>query len=113
MPFTASIAVPTLIGSVLSCIATFTVIVLRCLGPSKRHPRHALVLNLLVAGMTQSTNYDRTISKILTIARMYELDEQYNIRDRHIDQQTQAQTPFTWPTMQSECLDRSGICPDD
>lgn len=45
-----AIAVPTFIGSLLSFVATSAAIVMHIVNPPKRHFRHALIINLLVAG---------------------------------------------------------------
>lgn len=44
------VAIPTFIGSLLSFLATSSAIVLHVVAPPKQHFRHALIMNLLVAG---------------------------------------------------------------
>lgn len=48
----AAVAIPTFIGSLLSFLATSTAIVFHVISPPSRHFRHALIINLLVAGMS-------------------------------------------------------------
>lgn len=52
MPLYLQTAVPSLVGSLLSCLATFTVLVLYIVFRQwQRSFRHALILNLSLAGM--------------------------------------------------------------
>ncbi|KAG5912997.1 hypothetical protein E4U53_005054, partial [Claviceps sorghi] len=44
-----SIVIPTFVGSLLSFVASSTALILHMTVPPKRHFRHALILNLLVA----------------------------------------------------------------
>ncbi|KAG5993332.1 hypothetical protein E4U43_003533, partial [Claviceps pusilla] len=44
-----AIVIPTFVGSLLSFVASSTALVLHMTLPPKRHFRHALILNLLVA----------------------------------------------------------------
>lgn len=52
VPLELAVAVPTFIGSLMSFLATTTAIVFHIVYPPQRHFRHALVINLLVAGMS-------------------------------------------------------------
>ncbi|KAG6000613.1 hypothetical protein E4U21_005286 [Claviceps maximensis] len=52
----SAIVIPTFVGSLLSCVASFTALVLHITLPPKRHFRHALILNLLVADFFNSLN---------------------------------------------------------
>ncbi|KJZ77662.1 hypothetical protein HIM_02839 [Hirsutella minnesotensis 3608] len=61
------VAVPTFVGSVLSFAATSVAMMLHMLNPPKRHFRHALILNLLVADWINSLN--NTISGAVALAR--------------------------------------------
>jgi hypothetical protein len=45
------VAIPTFVGSALSCLATTCLGILYILFPPKKHIRQALILNLLTAGM--------------------------------------------------------------
>ncbi|PHH64216.1 hypothetical protein CDD81_4830 [Ophiocordyceps australis] len=62
-----AIAVPTFIGSLLSFIATSIAITLHLLSPPKRHFRHALIINLLVADFINSLN--NTVSGAVVLSR--------------------------------------------
>ncbi|PHH67532.1 hypothetical protein CDD82_1388 [Ophiocordyceps australis] len=62
-----AIAVPTFIGSLLSFLATSVAIVLHFISPPKRHFRHALIINLLVADFINSLN--NTISGAIVLSR--------------------------------------------
>ncbi|KAK1624275.1 hypothetical protein BDP81DRAFT_453884 [Colletotrichum phormii] len=47
-----AVSIPTFIGSVLSALFTFTVLILHFISPPRRrHVRHALIVNLLLSGM--------------------------------------------------------------
>lgn len=51
IPANLSISIPTLTGSLLSCVASFFALCLHVIvPPPRRHFRHALIVNLLVAG---------------------------------------------------------------
>lgn len=51
IPANLSISIPTLTGSLLSCVASFFALCLHAIvPPPRRHFRHALIVNLLVAG---------------------------------------------------------------
>lgn len=53
LPVNLSISVPTLVGSLLSCTASFLALCLHAIvPPPRRHFRHALIVNLLLAGRT-------------------------------------------------------------
>ncbi|KAF5019825.1 hypothetical protein F66182_8194 [Fusarium sp. NRRL 66182] len=70
IPAKLSVAVPNLTGSVLSCIASFCALGLHVLVPPKRrHFRHALIINLLIADFINSLN--NTISGILVLQDGY------------------------------------------
>lgn len=56
VPIEKAVAIPTFIGSLLSFLATSTAIVFHIMFPPSRHFRHALIINLLVAG--RSRRYD-------------------------------------------------------
>ncbi|KAF7510309.1 hypothetical protein GJ744_006805 [Endocarpon pusillum] len=64
-----AITIPTLVGSCLSCIASSTVIVSYVLFPPKRHFRHALIVNLLVADFINSFNH--TVSGSFSLANRH------------------------------------------
>ena len=49
-PIDHLIAVPTFIGSLLSCLGSATAIGFHIARPPQRHFRHSLIVNLLVAG---------------------------------------------------------------
>ncbi|KAG6075201.1 hypothetical protein E4U16_003537 [Claviceps sp. LM84 group G4] len=51
-----AIVIPTFVGSLLSCLASFTALILHMTLPPKRHFRHALILNLLIADFINSLN---------------------------------------------------------
>ncbi|KJZ68280.1 hypothetical protein HIM_12329 [Hirsutella minnesotensis 3608] len=61
------VAVPTFIGSFLSFMATSVAMMLHVLSPPKRHFRHALIINLLVADWINSLN--NTISGAIALAK--------------------------------------------
>lgn len=50
VPIDEAVAIPTFTGSLLSFLATSTALLLHTVTPPKRHFRHALILNLLLAG---------------------------------------------------------------
>lgn len=50
-PIDYAIALPTFIGSLLSFLASAVAIGFQIARPPRRHFRHALIVNLLVAGM--------------------------------------------------------------
>ncbi|RCI17097.1 hypothetical protein L249_1801 [Ophiocordyceps polyrhachis-furcata BCC 54312] len=60
------VAVPTFIGSLLSFIATLIALTFHFFSPPRRHFRHALVINLLVADFINSLN--NTISGAITLS---------------------------------------------
>ncbi|KAF4457137.1 hypothetical protein F53441_925 [Fusarium austroafricanum] len=65
------ISIPTLIGSLLSCIASFFALCLHAIvPPPRRHFRHALIVNLLIADFINSLN--NSISGILAIKNGYD-----------------------------------------
>ncbi|KAG5970415.1 hypothetical protein E4U55_001681 [Claviceps digitariae] len=66
-----SIVIPTFVGSLLSCVASSTALVLHMTLPPKRHFRHALILNLLIADFINSLN--NTISGAAVLAQGYTL----------------------------------------
>ncbi|EGP87642.1 uncharacterized protein MYCGRDRAFT_109455 [Zymoseptoria tritici IPO323] len=66
MPLHLEVAIPTLVGSALSCIATTIVAVLYILFPPEWHFRQALILNLLIADWMNSLN--NTISGSYALA---------------------------------------------
>lgn len=49
--FLEAVSIPTLIGSVLSSLAAAAVLISYAILPIKRHFRHALIINLAVAGI--------------------------------------------------------------
>ena len=49
-PVELGVSIPTLVGSLMSFVASLVVIGLHIVFPPKRHFRHALIINLLVAG---------------------------------------------------------------
>ena len=49
-PVDYAIAVPTFIGSLLSFVGSATALVFQIVRPPRRHFRHSLIVNLLVAG---------------------------------------------------------------
>jgi hypothetical protein len=51
VPIELAVAIPTFIGSLLSFLATSIAIIFHIISPPSRHFRHALIINLLVAGM--------------------------------------------------------------
>ncbi|KAG5920848.1 hypothetical protein E4U42_006059 [Claviceps africana] len=61
-----STAIPTFVGSALSFVASSTALVLHMTLPPKRHFRHALILNLLVADCLNSLN--NTISGLAVLS---------------------------------------------
>ncbi|KAF5599544.1 hypothetical protein FPANT_3297 [Fusarium pseudoanthophilum] len=70
IPANLSISIPTLTGSVLSCVASFFALCLHVIvPPPRRHFRHALIVNLLVADFINSLN--NTVSGILAIKDGY------------------------------------------
>lgn len=50
VPLELAVAIPTFIGSLMTFLATSTAIVFHIIYPPSRHFRHALIINLLVAG---------------------------------------------------------------
>ncbi|KAF4340777.1 hypothetical protein FBEOM_5299 [Fusarium beomiforme] len=70
VPANLSISIPTLIGSLLSCIASFFALSLHVVvPPPRRHFRHALIVNLLIADFINSLN--NSVSGILAIKDGY------------------------------------------
>ncbi|ODA77333.1 hypothetical protein RJ55_06961 [Drechmeria coniospora] len=63
------VAIPTLIGSLLSFLANFTALLLHILYPPQRHFRHALIVNLFIADLINSLN--NTVSGFYFLARGY------------------------------------------
>ncbi|KAG6093313.1 hypothetical protein E4U31_006848, partial [Claviceps sp. LM219 group G6] len=61
-----AIVIPTFVGSLLSCLASFTALILHMTLPPKRHFRHALILNLLIADFINSLN--NTISGAVVLS---------------------------------------------
>ncbi|KAG6219900.1 hypothetical protein E4U26_007041 [Claviceps purpurea] len=61
-----AIVIPTFVGSLLSCLASFTALILHITLPPKRHFRHALILNLLIADFINSLN--NTISGAVVLS---------------------------------------------
>ncbi|KAG6016444.1 hypothetical protein E4U41_004439 [Claviceps citrina] len=66
-----SIVIPTFVGSVLSFVASATALLLHITLPPKRHFRHALILNLLIADCLNSLN--NTVSGAVVLSRGYTL----------------------------------------
>lgn len=56
VPIEKAVAIPTFIGSLASFLATSTAIVFHIMYPPTRHFRHALIINLLVAGKPPSVH---------------------------------------------------------
>ncbi|KAJ3538010.1 hypothetical protein NM208_g6090 [Fusarium decemcellulare] len=70
LPVNLSISVPTLIGSSLSCTASFLALCLHIIvPPPRRHFRHSLIVNLLVADFINSCN--NTVSGIFVLKNGY------------------------------------------
>ncbi|WAO82859.1 Git3 domain-containing protein [Fusarium falciforme] len=68
-PIDPVIAIPTFMGSLLSFLATSIAIVLHVVIPPKRHFRHALIINLLVAAWSDFMNsLNNTISGAVALA---------------------------------------------
>lgn len=76
IPANLSISIPTLTGSLLSCVASFFALCLHVIvPPPRRHFRHALIVNLLVAGrsvnpirhLRQPNSITKTSSTVSTI----------------------------------------------
>ncbi|KAG8362157.1 hypothetical protein FVEN_g72 [Fusarium venenatum] len=71
IPANLAISLPTLVGSILSCTASFLALCLHAIvPPPRRHFRHALIVNLLVADFINSLN--NTISGILVLKNGYD-----------------------------------------
>ncbi|PFH61464.1 hypothetical protein XA68_17295 [Ophiocordyceps unilateralis] len=62
-----AVAVPTFVGSLLSFLATLVALTFHFFSPPRRHFRHALVINLLVADFINSLN--NTISGVITLSQ--------------------------------------------
>jgi hypothetical protein len=54
VPVDLVVAIPTFIGSLLSFLASLTVIVLQVANPPRRHFRHSIIINLLASGAAAS-----------------------------------------------------------
>lgn len=80
MTYDPSVAIPTLVGSALSCFATSCVLLAwMCYGQGKRSFRYALVLNLTFAGTPDS----KILPVVITLTsahRMGQYSEQHDIR---------------------------------
>ncbi|KAK8101990.1 hypothetical protein PG999_012364 [Apiospora kogelbergensis] len=63
-----AVAIPTLVGSILSLLATSIALVAHVVAPPGRHFRHALILNLLIADGINSLN--NSISGIFTMINL-------------------------------------------
>ncbi|KAL6915356.1 hypothetical protein FSST1_006851 [Fusarium sambucinum] len=71
LPVNLAISIPTLVGSTLSCAASFLALCLHAIvPPPRRHFRHALIVNLLVADFINSLN--NTISGTLVLQKGYD-----------------------------------------
>ncbi|KAE8353201.1 hypothetical protein BDV28DRAFT_148324 [Aspergillus coremiiformis] len=66
-----AVSIPTLVGSILSALATGFVLLIFAISP-KTHLRHWLILNLTIADFLNSTN--NTVSGILVVTRHRDLD---------------------------------------
>lgn len=73
-----AIAVPTFIGSVLSFVATTIAIALHVYKPPKRHFRHALIINLLVAGQSTPSWFSSSPARPLTPSRVIDFINSLN-----------------------------------
>lgn len=79
IPANLSISIPTLTGSVLSCVASFFALCLHVIvPPPRRHFRHALIVNLLVAG--RSINSIRRMRLPNSKRRLHQQSQQYSVR---------------------------------
>ncbi|KAK8030299.1 hypothetical protein PG990_000033 [Apiospora arundinis] len=67
-PINLAVAIPTLVGSILSFLATSTALVAHIIAPPGRHFRHALILNLFIADGMNSLN--NSISGIITMLNL-------------------------------------------
>ncbi|VUC35441.1 unnamed protein product [Clonostachys rosea] len=67
VPVDLVVAIPTFIGSLLSFLASLTVIVLQVANPPRKHFRHSIIINLLASDLINSLN--NTISGAIAIGR--------------------------------------------
>ncbi|RDW82358.1 hypothetical protein BP6252_03470 [Coleophoma cylindrospora] len=62
-----AVAIPTLVGSIVSMLASGTMLLCYCVLPPQRHFRHTLIINLATADFLNSTN--NTVSGIYVMIR--------------------------------------------
>ena len=80
LPIDYNITVPTFVGSVLSFLATSSALALHVAFPPKRHFRHALIINLMIAGKSQPPRHQTAIFTNHYLSfRLHKQFEQYYI----------------------------------
>lgn len=80
MPITWSVAVPTLVGSLCSAVATSCVLVCYVIyADQQRSFRHVLVLNLALAGTTPHPLIAASTGQTNHHNRIHQLSEQFSI----------------------------------